>query len=150
LFGLHASDRRVRHFLDARGAKTPELEPGVGTCSVDMKKLGTKLQFWVGYPSDRIPDPFRELPYGTLVQAEFFQEGIEKHRAFGGTLPGGLRVDMTRSELIRAFGAPTDACTCGKKPVCYVQWLLSHFDDALEAVVTHHERHAGRTGVRPG
>lgn len=148
LFGAVADDARVLAFLARHRAKRPSLTPGTGFSPVDLKKMGLRLLFWVGWGNDRMPKTYA-VNVGTLVEAHFFQEGIDKHRRFAGRLPHGLHVDMTRGELTTAFGAPTEQCDCGQAPPCFLAWHIQDFDDGVEAHVTHHSKHAGRTRPRP-
>lgn len=149
LMGLGADDPRVRAFLKERRVKAPTLEPGSGFVPVDLGKQGLRLLFWVGWGDDGTPDTYA-VEVGTLVEARFFQQGIDRHERFEGRLPRGLHVDMSRQELTDALGRPSEACTCGQEPPCFVTWHLRDFDGALEAHVTHHEKHAGRVRPRRG
>ncbi len=149
LLGAHGDDDRVRDFLAPHRAKPPSLSPGSGFASVDVRRIGVRLLFWVGWSEPRMPARYL-VEVGTLVEAQLFQEGIDRHKAFTGALPRDLRVDMSRDELVRALGQPTELCTCGQEPPCFLAWHVRDFDPPLEAHVTHHAKHAGRTKPRPG
>jgi hypothetical protein len=149
LFGLHGQDGRVGAFLAPYRGKLPNLEPGAGFASVDLRTLGVRLLFWVGWGNPGIAGTYAAQP-GTLVEASFFQQGIDRHKEFTGALPLGLRVDMTREELEATLGKPTSTCQCGQEPVCFVSWHLAKFDGELAADITHHAKHAGKVRPRAG
>ncbi|MCA9599417.1 MAG: hypothetical protein KC776_39185 [Myxococcales bacterium] len=149
LLGLHGGDRRVGAFVRGHRGKLPSFAAGSGFASADLRRIGVRLLFWVGWGKGG-PVGSYAVKSGTLVEAQFFQEGIERYHAFAGALPRGLHVDMSRDELTAALGAPSEVCDCGQEPPCFFAWHVREFDAPLEAHVTHHAKHKGRTRPRAG
>ena len=145
LIGRPADDPAVVAFLAAYRVAAPAVAAWDRRAAV--KRRGFDLLFSSEQARYAVEIDSR---VGTLVGADFFQEGIDRHKPFRGELPRGLHVDMKQPAIEAVLGAPTEACDCGQSPPCFVMWHVRDFDAHLSLHATLHAIHTGRTRPKPG